>query len=60
MTLLEATIKKNFKKNEEEVNIKTAKNLLERGVDIKIISESTGLSEAKMKSLAKKPTKEAA
>ncbi len=37
-----------------------ARKLLEHGVDIKIISESTGLPEAKIKSLAKKPTKKAA
>jgi len=68
MTLLEATIKKNREKaiNEgeergaEKKAIDAAKVLLERGIDIKIISESTGLSEAKIKSLAKKPTKDAA
>ena len=64
MTLLEATIKKNREKekieNELEVKLVMAKKFLELGVDIKIISESTGLSEAKIKSLAKRPTKDAA
>jgi len=64
MTLLEATIKKNLEtaktEGEEKGKIEIAKNLLERGVDIKIITESTGLSEAKIKSLAKRPTKDAA
>ena len=72
MTLLEATIKKNREKAKNEGRIEgeekgaekkaidAAKVLLERGIDIKIISESTGLSEAKIKSLAKKPTKDAA
>ena len=68
MTLLETTIKKNREKakNEgrsegaEKKTIEVAKNLLERGVDIKIIAESTGLPEAKIKTLAKRPTKDAA
>ena len=72
MTLLEATIKKNREKaknegrsegrSEGELKGKTevAKNLLERGVDLKIIAESTGLSEAKIKTLVKRPTKDAA
>ena len=72
MTLLEATIKKNLEtaktegeekgieKGIEKGKIETAKKMLDRNMDIRTISEITGLSEAKIKSLAKKPTKKAA
>lgn len=68
MTLLEATIKKNREKaknegrseGEEKKAIEVAKNLLELDVEISKIIKATGLSEAKIKSLAKRPTKDAA
>ena len=72
MTLLEATIKKNREKaknegrsegineGEQKKAIEAAKKMLELGDDVKKISIVTGLSEAKIKSLAKKPTKKAA
>jgi predicted transposase/invertase (TIGR01784 family) len=60
MTLLEATIKKNREKEKIEGKLEIAKNLLELDVEISKIVKATGLSEAKIKSLAKKPTKEAA
>ncbi len=43
-----------------EGKIETAKKMLEDGLDVSAIAKYTGLSEAKIKSLAKKPTKEAA
>jgi len=38
----------------------TAKKMLDKDLDIQTIIEVTGLPEAKIKTLAKKPTKEAA
>jgi predicted transposase/invertase (TIGR01784 family) len=64
MTLFEATIKKNREKavneGEKKKAIDAAKKMLDKGMDTQTISDVTGLSEAKIKSLAKKPTKEAA
>ena len=44
----------------EKGKIETAKKMLDKGMDVQTISELTGISEAKIKSLAKKPTKKAA
>jgi len=64
VTLLEATIKKNLEtaktEGEEKKTIEMAKKMLDEGIDISAIARVTGLSEAKIKTLAKKPTKKAA
>ena len=64
MTLLEATIKRNREEilNEGEIKgkIEVAQKMLEEGIDVSTIVRVTGLPEAKIKSLAEKPTKEAA
>jgi len=68
MTLLEATIKKNREKaknegrSEGEIKgkIDVAKKMIDKGMDIQTIIEVTGLPEAKIKTLAKRPTKDAA
>ncbi|HHE6468654.1 TPA: hypothetical protein ACPFI9_004255 [Providencia rettgeri] len=44
-------LQEGFKKGKEEVNIATARNLLEQGVSIEIIMKSTGLSREKLISL---------
>ena len=48
--------KMGMRKREEEM----AKKMLEEGIEVSTIIRVTGLSEAKIKSLAKKPTKKAA
>ena len=44
----------------EKNKIETAQKMLDKGMDTQTISDVTGLSEAKIKSLAKKPTRKAA
>jgi len=64
MTLLEATIKRNreeiLSEGEQKKALEVAQKMLEEGIDVSTIVRVTGLPEAKIKSLAEKPTKEAA
>lgn len=46
-------IRKGFEKGSKEQNIQNAKNFLELGVDIEIISKGTGLSIEEVKELRK-------